>query len=81
MGNGFSDKRVFITSSQTYMDPVIKKLFQEHGAEVITDYSHYAGNVNAPSDLIRRAGKIDILIVNLLPEASDRYTGLRAAAD
>jgi len=64
MGGRLTGRRVVVTDSNEFMGPDIAALFREEGAEVLAD----ARDLTVPSasgDLIRDAGRVDILMVNL----------------
>ena len=64
MGDRLVDKRVLVTSCDTYMGPPIVELFREEGAEVIADNGALIG-ATEPADLLAEAGEIDVLVANL----------------
>lgn len=70
MSRRLADKRILITSASSYMGPAIAELFAAEGADLITDDSPLMGPDDA-SELIERAGDIDILIANLDTPASN----------
>lgn len=57
--------RAFVTAADDYMGPAIVERFRAEGAEVIADTGRYI-DILEPSKVIYAAGKIDILVVNLL---------------
>jgi NAD(P)-dependent dehydrogenase (short-subunit alcohol dehydrogenase family) len=59
-----SGKRVLITQADTFMGPVLCKVFTEHGAELIADASDLRDPA-APAALVARAGRIDVVVANL----------------
>ena len=64
MGERLAGRRVVVTDANEFMGPDIAVLFREEGAQVIAD----ARDLTVPSasaDLIREAGRVDILMVNL----------------
>ncbi|MEM1114673.1 MAG: SDR family oxidoreductase [Pseudomonadota bacterium] len=61
-------KRVVITESDAFMGPAIKRRFLEDGAELIADTSELRDE-EACARLIKEAGRIDVLIINLADPA------------
>ena len=70
MTERLADKRILITSASTYMGPAISELFAAEGADVIADTGALL-EPNEPSELIDRAGDIDVLVANLDIPASN----------
>lgn len=60
----FTGKRVLITQSTTFMGPALCELFAECGADVIPDGNALLDPM-LPDSIVKKAGKVDILIVNL----------------
>ena len=58
-------KRAVVTCSNEFMGPAVSELFREEGAEVIAD-NRDLRPVNAAGALIEEAGRVDVLIVNLI---------------
>jgi len=59
-----SKKRILITQADTFMGPTLKKVFTEHGAEVITS----EGSLRDPESaekIVEAAGVIDVLVLHL----------------
>jgi 2-keto-3-deoxy-L-fuconate dehydrogenase len=50
------------------MGPAITERFTSEGAEVIADFGQYRDDLNKPAAVVAAAGRIDVLILNLLPE-------------
>ena len=64
MGERLADKRVVVTSCDSYMGPPIVELFRNEGADVVAD----AGALiepHEPDELITQASDIDVLVANL----------------
>lgn len=57
-------KRAVVTEAEEFMGPAVADLFAEEGAEVIADTSDLT-KPGATESLIRNAGQVDILIINL----------------
>lgn len=64
----FMGQRVLITSADRYMGPAIADRFRREDAEVITDFSQYVTDRNEPQAVVAAAGRIDILVINLIAE-------------
>ncbi len=60
----FTGKRVLITQSTTFMGPALCELFAEFGADVIADDQALL-EPDLPGSIVRNAGHVDVLIVNL----------------
>jgi 2-keto-3-deoxy-L-fuconate dehydrogenase len=60
----FSGKRVLVTQSSTFMGPPLCQVFREHGADVIAD-ERPLDDPALPEAIVRAAGRIDILVINL----------------
>ena len=58
------DKRVLITSCDSFMGPPIVELFCNEGAEVMADDGALLGPTE-PDELIARSGELDVVVVNL----------------
>lgn len=72
IGDGLKDRRVLITQAGTFMGPVLAETFAAHGAEVIADPDPFV-EPGAAEASVRRAGRVDVLIVNLgVPAPSTR---------
>jgi 2-keto-3-deoxy-L-fuconate dehydrogenase len=81
-GNPVTDrlrgKRIVVTQASDFMGPAVSELFAAEGADVIADTRDLRA-VNAAADLIDGAGRVDVLIANLMlrnrrntvPETSD----------
>ena len=61
-------KKTLITAADTYMGPAIAKRFTREGADVISDTQCYDNDPTLPAEIIRQAGRVDILVVNLQPD-------------
>jgi 2-keto-3-deoxy-L-fuconate dehydrogenase len=59
-----SGKRCIVTEANGFMGPAVVELFGEEGAEVIADARDLTRS-EAAAELIREAGRVDVLIVNL----------------
>lgn len=57
-------KRILVTQSDTFMGPAICESLQAQGAEVIAHVGSLA-DPKEPSKIIKEAGVVDVLIVNL----------------
>jgi 2-keto-3-deoxy-L-fuconate dehydrogenase len=64
MSDRLANRRVLVTSADTYMGPPIIELFRSEGADVIADTDRLT-DPGAPSALIGRSGDLDILVANL----------------
>ena len=64
MGGRLEGRRVVVTDTDEFMGPDIAALFREEGAEVIAD-SRDLTVPSAAADLIREAGRVDVLMANL----------------
>lgn len=72
IGDGLHGKRVLVTQSETFMGPVLARIFAAHGAEVVEAPGPLA-EPGLAEDAVRRAGRIDVLIANLgVPAPSTR---------
>lgn len=70
MTDRLADRRVLITSADSYMGPAIAELFTAEGADVLADNGALIGP-DEPAALIESAGDIDILVANLDVPASN----------
>jgi len=64
MSKRLEGRRVIVTDADDFMGPDVVTLFQEEGAEVIADRR----DLTAPSaaeNLIKEAGRVDVLVANL----------------
>ena len=57
-------KRILVTQADTFMGPALCEVFAEMGAEVIAD-NNLLTDPALPAKLIREAGHIDVLVINL----------------
>jgi 2-keto-3-deoxy-L-fuconate dehydrogenase len=64
MGDRLAGRRALVTDCHDFMGPDIVSLFRDEAAEVIADASDLTVP-EAAADLVSRAGRVDILIVNL----------------
>ncbi len=64
MASRLADKRILVTSADTYMGPPIVTLFEAEGAEVLADTDRLI-EPDSPAELVARSGSIDGLVVNL----------------
>jgi 2-keto-3-deoxy-L-fuconate dehydrogenase len=64
MGERLKGKRAVVTQCHDFMGPDVVDLFREEGAEVLAD-ARDLKPPKAADELIREAGHVDILIVNL----------------
>ncbi len=72
IGDSLVGKRVLITQASEFMGPVLRTAFEDYGAEVVADDRALADPA-AAEDAVRRAGRVDVLIVNLgVPAPSTR---------
>ena len=60
----FTGKRVLITQSSSFMGPALHELFAECGADVMADERALL-EPDLPGAIVKRAGHVDVLIVNL----------------
>ena len=65
MSGRLAGRRVVVTRAQDFMGPAIVEVFGEEGAEVVAD-TRDLRPVDAAAALIKEAGHIDVLIVNLI---------------
>jgi 2-keto-3-deoxy-L-fuconate dehydrogenase len=65
MEGSVAGKRVLVTCANDFMGPAIKEVFEEAGASVIAD-THDLRPVAAAGDAVRDAGRVDVLIANLI---------------
>ena len=59
-----SGKRVLITQADLFMGPVLCEVFARHGATVVASTASLV-DVDAPAEVVAKAGQIDILVANL----------------
>jgi 2-keto-3-deoxy-L-fuconate dehydrogenase len=64
MGTRLEGRRAVVTEADDFMGPAVVSLFRERGATVLDDRRDLS-NPQAAEALIREAGQVDILIVNL----------------
>ncbi len=64
MQNALTGKRVLITQSEEFMGPALCEIFAEQGATVIAS-SEALTDPEAAERVVREAGTIDVLVVNL----------------
>jgi 2-keto-3-deoxy-L-fuconate dehydrogenase len=64
MPENFAGKRVVVTDAADFMGPDVTAAFTEVGADVIADQRDLTVPT-AAADLIREAGRVDVLIINL----------------
>ena len=74
MANRLQGKRVVVTQAEDFMGLATQVVFREEGAEIIADTSDMT-DPTAADALIKRAGHVDILIVNL---AAPTFSGITA---
>lgn len=65
MSGRLDGRRVVVTRAQDFMGPAITEVFSEEAAEVVAD-TRDLRPIDAAASLIREAGHIDVLIVNLI---------------
>ena len=70
-------RNVLITSAGTYMGPAIAERFAREGARIVADDRSYEEDPSLPAAIVRQAGEVDILVVNL---QADMSNGLRKSA-
>ena len=58
-------QRALVTMADRYTGPAVVKRFTEEGATVIADVGRYR-DATEPADVVRAAGRVDILVVNLI---------------
>ena len=58
------EKRVLLTQANDFMDPALRQVFSELGAEVIADNSAL-DHPARPDALIKEVGRVDVLLANL----------------
>ena len=72
IGDSLNGKRVLITQASEFMGPVLCSVFEEHQAIVVRDARPMA-DPSVAEDAVRRAGHVDVLIVNLgVPSPTSR---------
>ena len=59
-----SGKRVLITQADLFMGPALCEVFSRHGATVVASTALLL-DVDAPAEVVAKAGQIDILVANL----------------
>ena len=59
-----SGKRILLTQANAFMGPSLQSMLQACGAEVIADNRDFL-DPRAPGQLIKEAGEIDVLLLNL----------------
>ena len=64
MQNALGAKRVLITQSTEFMGPVLCEVFAEQGADVVASTEPLA-DAGAAERVLREAGRIDALVINL----------------
>ena len=62
--NDLKGKRILVTQANTFMGPKLCEVFDEMGAEVITD-NQLLTDPALPGEIIAAAGTIDVLVINL----------------
>ena len=67
-----ANKHAVVTQAGDFMGPAVCELFAKEGADITTDASDLT-RTEAAGELIGRAGRVDILIVNLM-ERNRRHT-------
>jgi NAD(P)-dependent dehydrogenase (short-subunit alcohol dehydrogenase family) len=65
MSDRLAGRRVVVTCANDFMGPAITEVFREEGASVIAD-TRDLRPVDAAVNLIKEAGQVDVLIVNLI---------------
>ena len=65
MGDRLAGRQVIVTCAKDFMGPAICEVFREEGAVVIAD-TRDLRPVHAAAALIKEAGHVDVLIVNLI---------------
>jgi 2-keto-3-deoxy-L-fuconate dehydrogenase len=65
MSDRLAGRRVVVTCANDFMGPAITDVFREEGASVIAD-TRDLRPVDAAANLIKEAGQVDVLIVNLI---------------
>ncbi len=65
MGNRLAGRRALVTCANDFMGPAVAELFREEGADVFADPRDLRP-VDAASALVRDAGRVDVLVVNLI---------------
>ena len=68
MENALLGKRVLITQSTEFMGPVLCEVFAEQGADVVASSDDLV-EPSAAGRIVRDAGRIDVLVVNLALKA------------
>lgn len=63
------EKRILVTQANAFMGPALCEVLSEHGASVIASTEQLLAP-DAAASLIRSAGRIDVLVVNLAIEAA-----------
>jgi 2-keto-3-deoxy-L-fuconate dehydrogenase len=64
MQNSLLGKRVLITQANDFMGPALCEVFEEQGAEVVKS-SGALSTPGAAQEVVRHAGKFDVLVANL----------------
>ena len=65
MSDRLAGRRVVVTCANDFMGPAITDVFREEGASVIAD-TRDLRPIDAAASLIKEAGQVDVLIVNLI---------------
>ena len=74
-------QRVLITAADIYMGPAIAERFTREGATVIADTGRYEDDPEEPRTVVEQAGRVDVLVVNLLPDMSGGRTSMQMPAE
>ncbi len=64
MSTSLDGKRILITQAETFMGPSLCKVFATLGATVIAN-NQLLDNANVPAEIVRSAGHVDVLVINL----------------
>jgi len=64
MSTSLDGKRILITQAETFMGPSLCTVFATLGATVIAN-NQLLDNPNLPAEIVRSAGHIDVLVINL----------------
>lgn len=64
MPDRLADRRVLVTSADTYMGPAVTELFAREGADVVSDTTDLVP-ADAPERVVTDAGHLDVLVANL----------------
>lgn len=62
-------RRALVTLADRYTGPAVAERFRAEGATVVADTGRYS-EANEPGEVVAAAGRIDILVVNLIAKVT-----------